>query len=132
MVLLDTHVWIWWLLGQQELPAHERSRLIATARVHPPMLSDVSLWEVQMMYSKKRLPLFSISFEQWLERATRPDVVTLIRITPAVALKLNQLPESFHGDPADRIIVATALVHHFPLLTYDRKIRSAQLVPLWN
>lgn len=131
MVLLDTHVWVWWMLGQRDLPANERAQLIALARTRPPLLSDVSLWEVQMMYSKKRLPL-SISFDQWLHRATQPDIVQVVRITPAIAIKLAELPKTFHGDPADRIIVATALAHDVPLLTHDRKIQRAQVVPLWS
>ncbi|MEP6603626.1 MAG: type II toxin-antitoxin system VapC family toxin [Spartobacteria bacterium] len=131
MVLLDTHVWVWWMLGQKELPRSERDQLTALARHRPPLLSDVSLWEVQMMYSKKRLPL-EIPFDQWLQEATQPTVVHLLRITPAVALKLADLPDNFHGDPADRIIVATALVHDVPLLTHDRKIQRAKVVPLWS
>ncbi len=93
-------------------------------------MSDVSLWEVQMMYSRNRLRL-EISFEQWLHQATQPDIVQLVRITPAIAIKLDELPANFHGDPADRIIVATALVHDVPLFTHDRKIQRAKVVPLW-
>lgn len=130
MVLLDTHVWVWWMLGQEDLPANQRAQLTALAGKHPPLLSDVSLWEVQMMYSRKRLPL-QISFEQWLHGATRPDVVQLIRITPAIAIKVGELPNNFHGDPADRIIVATAIVHDVPLFTHDRKIQRSKVVPLW-
>jgi PIN domain nuclease of toxin-antitoxin system len=128
-VLLDTHVWIWWVLGQKGLPRRQRARLDAMRT--PPLVSDVSLWEAQIMFAKKRLPL-DMPFDRWLYRATRPAVVTMIRITPSVAVQLNELPDDFHADPADRIIVATALAAGVPLLTYDRKIRRSNIVPLWN
>jgi PIN domain nuclease of toxin-antitoxin system len=130
MVLLDTHVWVWWMFGQKDLPANQRAQLTALAGKQPPLLSDVSLWEVQMMYSRKRLPL-QIPFEHWLHAATRPEVVQLVRLTPAIAIKLSQLPNTFYGDPVDRIIVATALVHEVPLFTHDRKIQRSRVVPLW-
>jgi PIN domain nuclease of toxin-antitoxin system len=130
-VLLDTHVWIWWVLGQRDLPRRQRAKLDAMAMRTPPLVSDVSLWEAQMMFAKKRLPL-DMPFDRWLYRATRSAVVTMIRITPSVAVQLNELPPDFNADPADRIIVATALAAGVPLLTYDRKIRSSNIVPLWN
>lgn len=130
-VLLDTHVWIWWVLGQKELPRRLRSRLDALARRAPPLVSDVSLWEAQMMFAKRRLPL-KMPFDRWLYLATKPSLVTMTRITPSVALRLNELPADFHADPADGIIVATALAAGVPLLTYDRKIQSSGVVQLWN
>jgi PIN domain nuclease of toxin-antitoxin system len=84
-----------------------------------------------MMYSKRRLPL-QIPFGQWLFQATQPDVVQLVRITPAIAIKLAELPAGLHADPADRIIVATAIVYGVPLFTHDRKIQRAKVVPLWR
>jgi PIN domain nuclease of toxin-antitoxin system len=130
-VLLDTHVWIWWVLGQEDLPRRQRSRLDALAMRAPPLVSDVSLWEAQMIFARKRLSL-EIPFDRWLYRATRPSLVTMTRITPAIALCLNELPADFHADPADRIIVATALTAGVPLLTYDRKIQNSGVVRLWN
>jgi PIN domain nuclease of toxin-antitoxin system len=130
-VLLDTHVWIWWVLGQKDLPRRHRARLDALAMRAPPLVSDVSLWEAQMIFAKKRMPL-NIPFDRWLYRATRSAVVTLVRISPSVALQLNELPSNFHADPADRIIVATALAAGVPLLTFDRKIQGAGVVRLWN
>src|SRR5438132_8687086 len=128
MVLLDTHVWVWWMLGQKDLPSHQHAQLTDLSKTQPPLLSDVSLWEVQMMYSKGRLPL-QIPFAQWLYQAAQPDVVQLVRITPAIAIKLAELPRDLQADPADRIIVATAIVHGVPLLTHDRKIQRAKVVP---
>ncbi len=131
MLLLDTHIWVWWLLGQKDLPPKQRTRLNAAASRNPPLVSDISVWEVQMMFAKGRLPL-QIPFDQWLHRATRPDLVQMVRIDVAVALRLNGLPVDFQGDPADRIIVATALARGVPLFTHDRKMQRCMIVPLWS
>ena len=130
-VLLDTHVWIWWLTGQDDLPKREKKRLDELATHHPPFLSDISLWEAQMMAAKGRLQL-SRPFAQWLIEATLPDVVRLVRLSPEVILQLDNLPSTFHGDPADRIIAATALALDIPLCTHDKLLRKSKVVRLWN
>ncbi len=130
-LLLDTHTWIWWLTGQEELSRKERQKIDSLAEKTPPVISDISLWEAQMIYAKGRLQL-TIPFSQWLIQATLPDVVQLARLSPDVILKLDNLPSGFHGDPADRIIVATALSLGIPLFTYDRMIRSSRVVDIWK
>ena len=64
----------------------------------------------------------------WLEAASAPPLVQRRSISPAVAAEVASLPDSFHGDPADRIIVATARVHDATLLTRDERIIQARLV----
>jgi PIN domain nuclease of toxin-antitoxin system len=73
---------------------------------------------------KLHLPL-----RDWLEQATAPPLVARLAITPAVAAGVAALPDSFHRDPADRILVATARVFGATLLTQDRRIIEAELVP---
>ncbi len=130
-LLLDTHTWIWWLTGQDELSRKEHQKLDSLSEKTPPVISDISLWEAQMIYAKGKLKL-TIPFSQWLIQATLPDVVQLARLSPDVILKLDNLPPGFHGDPADRIIVATALSLGIPLFTYDRKIRRSRVVEIWK
>jgi PIN domain nuclease of toxin-antitoxin system len=130
-VLFDTHVWIWWLTGQDELPALERVALDRQAAREPPLLSAISLWEAQMLVSKGRLAL-SVPFGRWLIEATHPDIVQIVPLTPEIILRLDTLPARFHGDPADRIIVASALSRGVPLHTHDKKIRAARVVPIWR
>ena len=130
-VLLDTHIWIWWLLGSDRLSAAERhclDRLAAIGGVH---LSAMSLWEAQMLHSKGRLML-DRPLATWLRQAAAPGVVALLPLDLDVVLALDQLPQSFHGDPADRLIVATALTHGLPLATQDSAIQGSGLVPLWE
>ena len=128
--LLDTHIWIWWLHGEATLKAKNRQKLDKLCEEGElPYLSDMSLWEVQMLHSKGRLPL-KVSFEDWLKSACRS--VRLLRLSPEVILKLNEIPGTFHGDPADRLIVATSMAHQLSLSTEDGKIIQSRLVSIWN
>jgi len=117
-LLLDTHVWIWWLLGSERLSPPERRSLDQGAAAGACHLSAMSLWEAQMLHSKGRLTL-DRPFAAWLRQASAAGVVAV-------------LPQSFHGDPADRLIVATALVHGLPLATHDGAIQASGVIPIWQ
>lgn len=130
-VVLDTHVWLWWLLGQPDLPATQRRSLDELAADDPPLLPAVCLWEAQMLHAKGRLVL-DLPFHRWLPEAAQPSVVRVAPLTVDVVLALDSLPASFHGDPADRLIVATARALKLPLATHDRGIRRSRTVPLWR
>jgi len=127
-VLLDSHVWIWWLTGQEDLPARKRESLDRLAQEGtPPFLAAISLWEAQMLYRKGRLQL-QMDFPVWLSQASDPSAVRLLPLDTSVVLALDKLPERFHGDPADRIIVATAKAHGLKLITEDKAIRKSRVV----
>ena len=130
-VLLDTHVWVWWLTPRSPLPDRERAALDALAGRRELCLSAISLWEAQMLHSKARLEI-PIAFADWLEQAADERMLTLLPLDTAVVLALDALPRSFHGDPADRLIVATARSRRMPLATHDAAIRRARVVPLWK
>ena len=131
-LMLDTHVWLWWLLGQAELPARERKALDALAGAGtPPGLSAISLWAAQMLVAKGRLKI-DAPLSHWLPTAVAAESVTLLPMDAAVILALDSLPAGFHGDPADRIIVATARAHGLPLATQDRAIRRSRAVKVWK
>lgn len=72
------------------------------------------------------------SFDVWIELAAAPATVTLVDMTPAIARELLRFPRSFHRDPADRLIVATARALDLPVLTRDRTIRRSGLVRAWK
>lgn len=130
--LLDTHVWLWWLLGQPELDENERQALDNMAAAGtPPALSAISLWEAQMLAAKGRLEV-DTPLTHWLPTAAAPEAITLLPMDVAVILTLDALPPSFHGDPADRIIVATAMAHGLPLATRDKNIRRLRLIKKWK
>ena len=128
--LLDTHIWIWWLLGSDRLTAVERQALDQLARHGHAHLSAMSLWEAQMLHSKGRLML-DRPFSIWLEQAASPEIVKLLPLDVDVVIAVDQLPPDFHGDPADRLIVATAAAHNLVLATHDRAINASGVVPIW-
>jgi PIN domain nuclease of toxin-antitoxin system len=129
--LLDTHVWVWWLLGDPRLTDRDREALDALPRGRRPMLCDISLWEVALLVHLGRLEL-AMPLESWLAVAAAAATVRVLPITPAVVAEMNRLPVGFHQDPADRLIVATARVHDLPLATHDGRILDADLVTRWQ
>jgi PIN domain nuclease of toxin-antitoxin system len=130
-VVLDTHMWVWWLTPQSELRRAERDALDRAADARELYISAISLWEVQLLYAKQRLDL-PVPFAEWIARAADPRVVSVLPLDVDVILAVDSLPPSFHGDPADRLIVATARAHGMPLATHDAAIRKSRAVPLWK
>ena len=139
MILLDTHVLIWWANG-------DRLRLSATALAAidaaiecagqpggtPGLLvSAISCWEVALLANRGRLAL-SLDVERWLALLASHPAVRLLALDVAVAVAATRLPEPFHADPADRFLVAQARELGIPLLSADSKIRSyAHVHSLW-
>jgi len=94
-------------------------------------LAAVSLWEAQMLHAKARLTL-DRAFDVWIREAAAVGVVEIVPLDVEVVIALAHLPATFHGDPADRLIVATARAHRLPLATPDRAIRRSRLARLWK
>jgi PIN domain nuclease of toxin-antitoxin system len=130
-VLLDTHVWVWWLTPDSPLSIAERSALDAKAGRGELFLAAVSLWEVQMLAAKRRLQL-PLPFPDWLAQAADDRMISVVPLDIGVILALDALPVSFRGDPADRLIVATARARKLPLATRDAAIRKSRAVKLWK
>jgi PIN domain nuclease of toxin-antitoxin system len=130
-VLLDTHIWVWWLTPSSPLTRTEREAFDAAAERREVCLAAISLWEAQMLYRKRRLEL-PLPFSDWLTRAADSRIVSVIPLDVETVLALDSLPHSFHGDPADRLIVATARAHALPLATRDTRIRRSRMVRLWK
>ena len=130
-LLLDTHFWIWWLTPKSPLKSAERDALDATAEAGGLCLAAISLWEAQLLHSKQRLQL-PLPFSEWLTRATEPRVLTVLPLDRDVVIAVDGLPKRFHGDSADRLIVATARTHGIPLATRDRVIRRSRTTKLWS
>lgn len=84
-----------------------------------------------MLHSRGRLTL-QTPFESWLLEATASGVSQVAPLDLTTILEVDRLPPSFHGDPADRIIVATARALNIPLATHDRSIRRSRLVRIWK
>ncbi len=130
-VLLDTHIWIWWLTGQDRLSSSQRIGLDSLALREVPRISAISLWEAQMLHARGRLVL-RVPFETWVLEASASRIVEVLPLDVSVILALDRLPASFAGDPADRIIVATARSSGLELATQDERIRRSRLVGVWS
>jgi PIN domain nuclease of toxin-antitoxin system len=126
--LLDTHILLWWFNSESRLSPGQEKVLQGASEEEPLWVSDITLWEIATLRSLGRIEL-SLPLREWLEQATAPPLVQRLPITPAVAAEVAALPDSFHRDPADRIIVASARILGAALLTRDSRIIEAALVP---
>lgn len=118
-MLVDTHIWLWFLAGDSHLSESE-VKAMQTAQKHQALfLSGISVWEVAMLQKQGRLALHQ-PIETWIPVAL--EGFQLIPIGSEIAIESVNLPDCDHKDPADRFIMATARLHSIPLLTHDRKI----------
>jgi PIN domain nuclease of toxin-antitoxin system len=122
-VILDTHVWVWLAEGREgvrpeAIEMMERAGGRALLRV-----SAISMWEVGMLESRGRIR-FDIPCEEWVERALGLPGISLMPLSPSICVRSSRLPGEFHGDPADRILVATAREIGAVMLTRDGRILS--------
>jgi len=120
-LLLDTHVWIWFMLASDELAVNGRNvinRAAATGRLR---IAAISLWETALLASGGRVVL-GRPLVQWMTQAVSAPGLAIEPLLPQVAVEAYSLPDRFHRDPADRLIVATARVVNATLMTRDRRI----------
>jgi PIN domain nuclease of toxin-antitoxin system len=130
VILLDTHVLIWWANGELERLSEQAIEAIEVEE-QQCLVSAISCWEVAMLVERGRLAL-SIDVERWLNLVESAPRLQLLPLSPAVAVASTRLPGTFHTDPADRFLVAQARDLNIPLVTADSKIRAYQHVrSLW-
>jgi PIN domain nuclease of toxin-antitoxin system len=117
--LLDTHVFIW--LMQGDSPFKQRPQLEAAAMTGGLFVSAMTCWEISMLSARERIHL-DMPCQEWLEQALNAPGVSLLELSLPIAVEANFLPGEFHGDPVDRILVASARVENLVLATRDQKI----------
>jgi len=122
VILLDTHIWVWWVHDDTRLPDPYRAYLQAS---EPQGLgvSIISCWEIAKLVQYGRLVL-PHPVAEWLDQALAYPRMHLLDLTPRIVVESTQLPGAFHRDPADQLIVATARVYNLPLTTLDDRIRA--------
>jgi PIN domain nuclease of toxin-antitoxin system len=121
MILLDTHIWLWWLHTPDQLSERGRTLLAIGENQNALIVSAISVWEIAVKHSNGKLPL-PLPVNEWFALAkTRPGI-TIEPLDPLDAIASTQLPGDFHKDPADRIIVAIAYRRNIELMTCDQKI----------
>jgi len=130
-VILDTHMWVWWLLPNSPLSDRERKTLDRIGDDRGIFLPAICQWEAQMLHRKKRIEL-PVPFPSWLRRATASEMLTVLPLNADTVIEVDDLPAAFHGDPADRMIVATARTHDLPLATHDAAIKKSRLAKIWR
>jgi len=120
---LDTHAWVWWVTEDRRLSANASRTILRAVRDEGVSLSIISIWEVAKKVEKKQLVL-DRPLRQWMDRAIGVAGLLLVELTAAILLESCELPQPFHGDPADQMIVASARHHRAVLVTKDRGLRS--------
>lgn len=130
MILLDTHIWLWWLLGDGNLSPKERELLDSKASSQELSISWVTIWETEMLERKQRISL-QPDFQRWIYQATNSSFISVLPVDIEVVLTQRKLPDNFHSDPADRLITATSLLSKYPLATHDSKIQESESCEIW-
>jgi PIN domain nuclease of toxin-antitoxin system len=128
MIVLDTHIWVWWIDGSSRLTA-KQLEILKENEAAGLGVSIISLWEVAKLVERNRLVL-SCPVEEWILMALAYPGVVLLDLTPDIAIRSTQLPGQFHKDPADQMIVATAMALNCPLMTVDEQILNYHHVKL--
>ncbi|MFH1265490.1 MAG: type II toxin-antitoxin system VapC family toxin [Planctomycetota bacterium] len=120
MIVLDTHIWIWWVHGDSRLSQAHKA-LLEHHEETGLGVSAISCWEVAKLVEKGRLKL-PRALDEWMRLALDYPGLTLLPLDPEIAIESTRLPSPFHNDPADQIIVATARIHQCPVVTVDKRI----------
>ena len=124
MILLDTHAWVWWAASSSSLSKRAAGAIQAAGIIY---VSAISCWEVAMLVAKGRL-IFDRDVELWLDLALKLPGIELVPISPTITVRSSRLEERFLGDPADCIIVATALEYGCAIVSKDERIRRYRRV----
>lgn len=121
-VLLDTHVLVWLLQGNERLGQQARAAIeAATIGQAGVNVAAISVWELGMLVAKGRLTL-DRDVGEWVQAALSLPGMGLIALEPEIAVAASRLPGEMHGDPADRLIVASARHIGAVLITDDKLI----------
>ncbi|MBI2340069.1 MAG: type II toxin-antitoxin system VapC family toxin [Deltaproteobacteria bacterium] len=121
MILLDTHILLWWLDGSQELSLPVNREIANHEKTNSIHLSAVSVWEVSLLVRKKKIDL-QRNLDEWTQRLENLSFVKIIPVDHWIFLRSTELPSFPNKDPADRIIVATAQKLGAMLISKDDKI----------
>lgn len=120
-LVIDTHVWLWLESDPDRLGKPARSRIEQAARLGKLWVSVMSVWEIGMLVAKDRIRL-SMPVDEWVRQASATPGMQMLGVIPEIALESTRLPDAPHGDPVDRLLMASARVHNLTLVTADEKI----------
>lgn len=120
-LLLDTHVWIWLMNQDVQLSSKFLKEVDRSQKQESILISVISIWEIGMLVEKKRIEL-DMDCLDWVERALALTGVVLAPISPRIAIHSTRLSGVVHGDPEDRLLIATAEEENAVLVTHDEKL----------
>lgn len=118
MILLDTQALVWTMEGSSKLGP---KAVQAEAESQEVIVSTISLWEISLLASRGRLVL-SLPIEQWADKVVQEAGISILPVTRAIAIDAGFMPGYEHGDPGDRIVIATARSIPCPVMTSDHRI----------
>lgn len=121
MIVMDTHVWVWFVSNPELLSKAAKKSIDAAMEKKEILISSISAWEVALLVAKKRLKL-TLDVTDWIARSEKLPFFRFIPVDNSVAVKSVNLPQPLHSDPADRIIIATAITIGAPVVTKDEKL----------
>ena len=127
MIVLDTHVWLWLCLEPRRLSAAATRAIRRATKDGGLAIASITLWEVAMMVARERV-MPQGTPETWLDALIDRSSVSVKHITPAVAALAAHFSDDFPGDPADRLIAATARAEGLSLVTRDARIGASRVV----
>lgn len=131
MILLDTHIWLWFLHDPSHLSEAATQVIEVEEAQNGLLISAISVWEVAVKTSLGKLTL-PLPISDWYEQARITSGIVVEPLNPLDAIASTQLPGEFHKDPADRILVAMARRYDIPMVTCDEKILSyAHVETIW-
>lgn len=133
MILLDTHALVWWIAEPKRVPAKARRALDAAMKAGESIaVSSISVWEIALLVERKRLA-FTIDSDAWINTLEALPFLTFVPVDNRIATRSVQLDGLPHRDPADRIIVATALGLGATVVTADTRLRRYKpLATVWD
>lgn len=123
MIVLDTHVLLWWVNDPTTLSKPAKKAIDAAMKSRSVHVSCISSWEIALLVERGRLRL-ALDVRDWLCRCEALPFLNFVPVDSAIAVESVRLPDFLHADPADRIIAATALSLGAALVTKDDKLRN--------
>jgi PIN domain nuclease of toxin-antitoxin system len=123
VIVLDTHAWVWWVADPRRLSRSARAAIERAVQQRELYVSCISVWEVAMLVSRGRLRL-RMEVGDWIAAAEALPFLRFVPVDTRIALRSVQLREPFHPDPADRMIVATALTLGARLVSKDERMHT--------
>ncbi len=121
MILLDTHVLIWWIEKAGKLSSKANRKIEQAKKKGEILISSISIWEICMLIKKGKIKL-SMDVNSWIQQLESASYIKFIPLDNQIAAKSVELLDLIQGDPADRIIIATARQYGATLITSDKRI----------